>query len=188
MALYKPAQGFAQGLLSLLHLKTNGNNPDELSSVLSPIIEMREWMLLREMQMLSFSALATVSVGGGTVQFQEWDDPDDPNDPDPRAVIPQDEVWYVWSYSLFFVKKTTYTINGGLIGSSLVPPGNAIDILGQTEGYWGNGNSNVIPVKMSIERRFYPPGTIFGWGHGQIDESDDEMPITGYMGVTKLKI
>ena len=80
METYRPIQTIAQGLLGFLQLKNAGQNPSELSSLLSPTMDLRDWLW----QTAPTEVVAGVAAAIGASGFTSY------------ITIPQSEWWVVY--------------------------------------------------------------------------------------------
>jgi len=178
-------QKLAPGLLSLLGLKTMGNNPGEFAETIAPTFQMRDWM------MFDTEAVLTGFYGefGGidnSIIFQECTSGDGLVEP-----IPNDEVWWVRWISGHLELKTVGDQVNGSYGASVEPslgvqrfeylvctqPANSVFAAGASQ-YLAFGG----PVN-----RFFRGGARFGIHVGWLDAADD-YAFQLFAAVTKFKV
>ena len=173
-----PIQGKALGLLSLLNLKNQGREPRALEDVVRPTIELLEWYLTRDQEIVAASG--TVPNGNSASSF------------DQGAVVqtvPDNELWYLWNASIQFnvaVGATEY-VTGPAI--TFTTPLNLPMVLGvQNVSYTGNATTALRVRVVAEPRRFFLPRTIFGAGWALASSSTGGYPWSLYLQITRLRI
>lgn len=88
-----PIQVIPQGLTGFLQVKQTGKMPGELTELLYGVLELRDWLFASrrntEIELFGTGPNTTVATGG--IGFRGLA---------PTPVIPQNQYWYVWSYTL----------------------------------------------------------------------------------------
>lgn len=93
--LYRPIQAIPQGLLGFLQLKNAGKNPSEISELLQPVLDLREWYLQTAMRNFigNGGAAPSAALPNNTVGFIGY------LATVPNITVPANEVWYCPYYT-----------------------------------------------------------------------------------------
>lgn len=178
----------APALLPLLELKARGENPDTLSDQLVPVIEMARLYLDGQAELLI--AQGVLAPGSSTGYFVPCT-----NALVNSLVVPNDEIWFVHSYSGGLRSLVAGGSLGGHVGGAVqlrdgssryewLWPLSAYANAGTSLDGWGDGEVLGFATQ---PMRYFPGGTVFGITYGSAT-----LPVSGgdfecYMRVTKLK-
>lgn len=181
-------QKIAPGLLSLMGLKTMGNNPGELAETIAPTLELEQWFLQTNSVVLTgqvalagpqdynelclpFSTGALANVAG--------------------AVIPQDEIWYVHQVltRMFWTDAADY-IQGDFGMAHFL--GDGVDPVHLSNEIINPAMTAIAPASQYLQVSSYPriwlPGGGFPGTHFGVVHVSAGLDIEGWMRVTRLKI
>jgi len=175
--LWRPIQATAQGFLSLLGLKNNGQNPEFLSDTVIPQIDMREWYLMQNHEwlwsdtqpILAANSEATLPwVGGFTIGNLDGGGVVD-------MAVPQDEWWYVWAISGRVLLDGPDIVDGTFgVGAANTDPALGFAMLAQTTYKELTGDAAVGSHALvgGPVRRWFKPGTLFGMSISYADNNN----------------
>lgn len=93
----RPIQSQPQGLLGFLQLKNLGQNPSELPDVLQPVLELRDWYLQTNSEIVSGTDAAIAAVGVSN-----------------NLIVPQGEYWFVHDVGLLIQLAAGATWRGAI--------------------------------------------------------------------------
>lgn len=181
-------QRYATGLLSLLGLKTMGNNPGEFAEIIAPSFDLRDWFLFEKRELLDGFLSWGAATSGSTV-FAAM------TTGDLVSPIPADELWFVWNVTL---RHRILDDAGYMVGSF----GVSVERAGGTNYQFIKCSENAPgglplqgftpgdPVNFSVycePMRFFDGGCAFGEHIGQFSfpgGADVEM----YAEISRLKV
>ncbi|HET9045165.1 MAG TPA: hypothetical protein VFN70_18550 [Burkholderiales bacterium] len=132
------------GLLRLLGLQQLGRNPEALTGELVPVIEMREWYLISQLEALTSGPQVPAA---GPQNFSQT--------LAPTLVVPQSEWWYVHQFSAQFTNAAAGPVAGRISATATV------------NGLAFRGPVTTVPAIASartyatLDRWWAPPGTVF---------------------------
>jgi len=91
----RPIQAIPQGLLGFLQLKNMGKNPSEISDLLQPVMDLREWYLQTAQRNFigNGGAAPSAALPNNTVGFIGW------LATVPNITVPPNEWWYCPYYT-----------------------------------------------------------------------------------------
>jgi len=184
---WRPIQSVGRGFLNLLGLKSNGNMPEFLGEQVQPVLDMHQWYLQDNAELLIAQGVLPPNQSAG--YFIPCS-----SSLVPSLVVPNGEVWFVHSYSgalrSLHDGGALYGHVGGAIqerdGSSryewLTPLMGYSEFAGQV-----SFDSGYLAGFACQPMRIFQGGTVFGVTYGQLDLGADGGDFECYMRVTKIK-
>lgn len=173
-----PAQGQTPGLLSLLALKSMGNQPDTLSSSYAPTIDLREWLLTNNSQVNAYAGTVPNGASSGPVS--------------PTAgtlIVPSDEIWYVWNITLIATMGPAATENLQGLAVLLANTGLISRIVAlNPNAYVGVAGGSTQVYAYAEPRRFVPAFTTFFATWTRAASAVGGFPWSLQLETTRLKI
>lgn len=146
---FGPIQVIPPGLLGFLNLKSHGENPDTMGSEYQPTIELGEWLLQRDYELVGGTAMTLVTANLGSRPFTGGV---------LSSPVPADEWWYVHEFCVFSVVIAVGDTVGGAVAWRIGDPGNfGISIHGPHEVFAGAANK--VALFRSDQPFFAPAGS-----------------------------
>jgi len=178
---WRPIQAQANGLLSLLGLKNRGSNPELLSELVQPTVDLREWYLSSNIVNLG-GDLTMDGPPGSSIQWTGWDPGSSTGE---TGIVPTGEMWYVWSYSINIPQAAGNVVVQPLL-SYLTPDNNLqfLEVSPYVSTFFATLDVSVDVVAQP--RRWFMPGTRFGAGVGHFNFVGDTVTTNVYLEVTKV--
>jgi len=185
---WRPIQSVGRGFLNLLGLKSNGNMPELLGEQVQPVLDMHQWYLQDNAELVIAQGVLPTNSGAG--YFVPCT-----NALVNSLVVPNGEVWFVHSYSgalrSLLDGGHLYGHVGGAIqerdGSSRYEWLTPMMTYGEQYSTTGTWDSGYLAGFATQPMRIFPGGTVFGITYGYADLGASGGDFECYLRVTKIK-
>lgn len=187
MQTFGPIQTVPRGLLGLLQLKSRGQNPIDISDLVSPIISLFDFWMNGEAQNITNTGagegIPTRVMPAATTAFQGFVD----GAPVVDLIVPQDEVWFVTDYTIFTGVLAATDIVNFACGFRTPQVGNTWQIVKGAFSGEITGSATGKRAYASSSNFFLPPGSQAGI---QVSRNDSAGTITysGCMRAVRMPV
>jgi len=174
-----PVQVIPPGFLGLLNLKNQGRIPDVLQGNFQPTLDMLEWLLFANREILRSEASIGATASSSFFHMTS-------NGP---LRIPEHEVWYVWDINveLSIPAGGASSLSGYMAPAVLTPDGTSIQTFGlPITGLFSPALTSMQPQCGHAPRRLFSSGNEFGVSLGEYGGVATHMVTT--LEISRLQV